>query len=556
MTPTVEARGAAVSPHRTPPHRRFGVVRAGSARVPLSPSVPERRLLESLPSAGAVIDEIVTGVAELGPGGAVRDANPVARTLLDGPAAPRIREMLREMAARVATSEGYAEATVGGPGGDVRLLVARGAGDGAIAFLERDTERAHRTQTQILRTMLATVCEGGSIAAAAGRAMASLAWVMPGTLLVLYEVDPASRTLVALAQARVPPSRAAVLSLQPLDGDFPGARAVRSGAPFRTLTQPLVGAPAAILALPVRVGTQVLGALLAEGSPALLNEAELRLLQGMADAAASLLARERQEATLREERSTRQAAEEQSQRARSVAVQREGFATVGKLTACVTHEMNGPLAFMRTNLKVLGEHAARLEQMAGGAGPVDLSEIARDAHDIVAECLEGLDRIAATVQSLRGLVRDPGTRERFDPAGPLADAVEIFRRSRRDQCQVGLSLSGELPELEGSPTALSHVVLNLLENGLDAMGGSGALQVRAARAGRSLRLEVEDRGPGIAGDIRGRLFEPYFTTKPVGKGTGLGLYICRELVTQMGGRIGFESGASGTVFRVELPGTR
>jgi signal transduction histidine kinase len=86
------------------------------------------------------------------------------------------------------------------------------------------------------------------------------------------------------------------------------------------------------------------------------------------------------------------------------------------------------------------------------------------------------------------------------------------------------------------------------------MGGAGALQVRATRAGSALRIEVEDRGPGIPAEIRGRLFEPYFTTKPVGKGPGLGLFICRELVGRLGGRIAYESGGSGTVFRVDLPG--
>jgi signal transduction histidine kinase len=287
-----------------------------------------------------------------------------------------------------------------------------------------------------------------------------------------------------------------------------------------------------------------------------LREAELRLLQGMADAAASLLARERQAAEIRAERTTRLEAQARTDRARSVAVERERLATVGKLTACVTHELNGPLAFMRTNLRVLGEHARRLAEMGGASGPdpAQLAEIARDAGDIADECLEGLDRIGAMVQSLRGLVQDSGRRDRFDPVRPISDAVEVFRRARRDHCEVGLSISGDLPDVEGSPTALSHVVLNLLENGLDAMGGSGALQVRATRAGAALRVEVEDRGPGIPPDVRARLFEPFFTTKPVGKGTGLGLYICRELVGQLGGRIAFESGPSGTVFRVEIPG--
>jgi len=513
------------------------------------------RLLEALPAAGQLVDEIAAGLAETSPGGEVVRANPVAQALLDGPLGASIRQMLREMTLRVLVDGGHLEAQVRGPAGEVRLLVSRGAGEGGIAFLERNTERAHRAQVKILRTMLATVCGGGSVALAASSALMSLAWAMPGVLLVLYEVDESSGTLVALAQARVPPSRAAVLSPQPLDGQSAAARAVRGGAPYRVLTQPLVGAAESVLALPVAAAGEVLGALLAVGSPAALGEAELRLVDGMADAAASLLARGRQEHTLREERRARQRLEEQGERAGRVEVQREGMAAVGKLTACVTHEMNGPLAFMRSNLKVLGDYAERLGGVAGGAAEVSaLPEMAADAREIVGECLEGLDRLASTLQSLRGLVRDPGEKVTFEAARPVREAVDMFGRARRGQCEVLLSLAGDLPQLEGSPAVLSHVVLHLLENGLDAMGGAGSLVVRAFRTGGAVRLEVQDTGPGIPGDVCGRLFEPYFSTKPVGKGTGLGLYVCRELVREMGGGIGFDTGPSGTTFHVELPG--
>lgn len=514
-----------------------------------------RPLLESIPAASQVIDEISVGVAWTSPSGDVVRANPVARTLLDGPLGPAIREMLREMSVRVNVSGGHLEAQVDGATGGVRLLLAPADPEGCIAFLERDTERAHRTQLRILRSMLATVCEGGSIAKAANGALLSLAWAVPGTLLVLYEFDEASRTLVALAQARVPPSRSAILSAQPVDGESAVARAVRSGEPFRALSEPLVGPAEATLALPVKAAGKVLGALLASGSVLALGEAELRLIQGMADAAASLLARERQESRLREERLTRERLEERGKRAREIEVQREGLATVGRLTACVTHEINGPLAFMRTNLNVLGGHAESLRRMAaGGSDEPSLPEIAGDAADIVSECLEGLDRIASILQSLRGLVRDPAERVRFQAARPLEEAVEVFRRSRRGQCEVTLALAADLPDLEGSPAVLSHVLLNLLENGFEAMGGTGSMLVRASRRGGALRLEVEDGGQGIPSDVQSRLFEPYFSTKPVGKGSGLGLYVCRELVSRLGGRIGFETGNKGTVFHVELPG--
>jgi signal transduction histidine kinase len=106
---------------------------------------------------------------------------------------------------------------------------------------------------------------------------------------------------------------------------------------------------------------------------------------------------------------------------------------------------------------------------------------------------------------------------------------------------------------------LSHqrivqVLLNLLLNAADA-APRGHVTIRAARAGEGkVRVEVEDDGPGIAPDVRDKLFEPFVTTKAVGQGTGLGLAVCRGLVEAAGGTIAFEpAGERGARFVIELP---
>ena len=97
--------------------------------------------------------------------------------------------------------------------------------------------------------------------------------------------------------------------------------------------------------------------------------------------------------------------------------------------------------------------------------------------------------------------------------------------------------------------------MNLINNAIDAIEKEGGLvQLRSTREENFVRIDVEDNGPGIPGDILPNIFEPFFTTKAAGKGTGLGLSICRDLLARMGGSISVESVlGQGSVFHVRLP---
>ena len=126
--------------------------------------------------------------------------------------------------------------------------------------------------------------------------------------------------------------------------------------------------------------------------------------------------------------------------------------------------------------------------------------------------------------------------------------------------QSGVRVSKDLLDgplnVAGNHVQLSQVFVNLLVNAIDAMPGGGNLRIatRIPEAGNMARVEITDTGVGIAPDMLSHIFDAFFTTKPEGEGTGLGLSVSKEIVTQYGGRIEVESQpGQGTTFRVWLP---
>jgi C4-dicarboxylate-specific signal transduction histidine kinase len=195
---------------------------------------------------------------------------------------------------------------------------------------------------------------------------------------------------------------------------------------------------------------------------------------------------------------------------------------------------------------------AEVDDMVRPPGPDPFSEV----NDIVSESLEGVSRIEAIVQALKGTARKSQEKIRFDPGRAVGEAVTIFRGAKKSECEIDCQL-GSLGEVLGSPSAVGQVVLNLLQNGLDAMSGlerkARRLEVRAFTDDVRIKLSVRDTGGGIPEDVQRRMFDAFFTTKDPGKGTGLGLYICKEIVEGMGGTLRYTTGQTGTTFEFDLP---
>jgi signal transduction histidine kinase len=225
--------------------------------------------------------------------------------------------------------------------------------------------------------------------------------------------------------------------------------------------------------------------------------------------------------------------------ARLVAAER--FATVGQVAAGVAHEIKNPLAYVITNLRYAC--AAHDETSATTTGSDEMRDALREAS-------EGARAIQEIVSGMLGMARaEPGELERVVVRDAVQTAARLLGCKARTELE--LDIPRELVVI-GWSGRLVQVFANLFGNSLQAFGGRrGSIRVEARADRDQVRIEFRDDGGGIDAALLPRIFEPFFTTKPQGQGTGLGLYITRELVRAQGGDISVESDPGrGTVFHL------
>jgi len=165
-----------------------------------------------------------------------------------------------------------------------------------------------------------------------------------------------------------------------------------------------------------------------------------------------------------------------------------------------------------------------------------------------------VQRAAGVVKSLRIYLKEERDNPpaEFSPARELDRILALLGGRMRDGIQLVREYEPGLLAW-GNAESLGQVWMNLMTNALYSLERSGTLTLRAFASGVCAVVEIQDSGPGIPPEIRDRIFDQFFTTKPEGEGLGLGLDICRQIVEAQRGSIGFESEPGRTVFRVELP---
>ncbi|QDE93651.1 histidine kinase [Myxococcus xanthus] len=237
-------------------------------------------------------------------------------------------------------------------------------------------------------------------------------------------------------------------------------------------------------------------------------------------------------------------------------VQTGRLAAVGQLAAGVGHEINNPLAYIVSNLEHASEEADALARELDGTR--DVGARLKDVNQALRDALLGADRVRRIVQDLKMFSRpDDEKQGPVELHAVLDSAVKIAMGELRPRATLVRDY-GDVPRVEGNEARLAQVFLNLLINAAQALpeGQAGSNEVRlVTRRGPDGRVvtEVRDTGSGISPELLGRIFDPFYTTKPVGVGTGLGLSLCHAYLTAMGGTIAVDSEAGrGSVFRVTL----
>jgi two-component system cell cycle sensor histidine kinase/response regulator CckA len=244
-------------------------------------------------------------------------------------------------------------------------------------------------------------------------------------------------------------------------------------------------------------------------------------------------------------------------------LQAEKLGWIGLLAAGVAHEINNPSAFVLGNIEALSGHLHLIEDKLrelpeSALRSLGLTDVLFEASAILQESKEGMARIHRIVRDLGSFSHaddDATVSMNVNPA--LESALTMLRNELKYRARVERDLRATRL-VRASPPRLGQVFLNLLLNAAQALDEGGAkrnvVTVRSFDDGDSVVIEVADNGPGIPPEVLPRIFESFFTTKPRGLGTGLGLPISLGIVRGLGGELTVEAPpGTGARFRVRLP---
>ena len=227
------------------------------------------------------------------------------------------------------------------------------------------------------------------------------------------------------------------------------------------------------------------------------------------------------------------------------------LASIGELAAGIAHEINNPVAIM---VEEAGWIEDLLEEEKSGLHQSDnLEEIHRALRQIHTQgkrCKDITHKLLSFARKTDSRINEIAVNEALDEVVYLSE-----QRAKYSNIKINRNFQKNLPSIQASETELQQVLLNIVNNALDAMEKSGGeINISSGRDDGYVLITLKDSGPGIAHANLGRIFDPFFTTKPVGKGTGLGLSICYGIINKMGGHINVQSEVNkGTIFTISLP---
>ncbi len=239
----------------------------------------------------------------------------------------------------------------------------------------------------------------------------------------------------------------------------------------------------------------------------------------------------------------RKQAEEKLKQTQAELIQTAKLAVLGQMAATLSHEMNQPLAAMRT----YANNAKRFLELSRS----------QEASSALSRIAAMVDRMAELSGALLSFSRKPGLEKRPVTLAEVLEEALILVKPRAKKAGVVLRVAEGIGDLAvlGGRVRLSQIVVNLVNNAIDALAETAAPEIRidALRDGGTIAMTISDNGPGIAPDLRERIFEPFFTTKQHGDGVGFGLSIFYNIVQDFGGSIRLAEGDSaGCTFEIRL----
>ena len=232
-----------------------------------------------------------------------------------------------------------------------------------------------------------------------------------------------------------------------------------------------------------------------------------------------------------------------------MAIQSSKMAALGKMAAGIAHEINNPLA-------VIGEKAGWMKDLLGMedvAGSENFQELLDAVNKIeyhVVRAKTVTHRLLGFARRMEPMVEGVNINEILD------ESIEFLKNEARYRnIEIQANYAPDLPLTTSDQSQLQQVFLNIINNGIDAIGKEGQIIINTRTTkNNEICIEINDNGPGIPKEVLQKIFDPFFTTKEVGKGTGLGLSISYSIIEKLGGRIMVASEiGKGTTFTIYLP---
>jgi len=266
-------------------------------------------------------------------------------------------------------------------------------------------------------------------------------------------------------------------------------------------------------------------------------------------------------------------------KSQEIIIQYEKLSSIGQLAAGVAHEINNPTGYIMSNLTIFKDyfdHLIRIiaeydsiheaPQVTEGLvkealsrihalkKDIDFDFVRHDGPELLNESLQGTERIKGIVLALQSYARNPAKDKTPVLVEELLDrAIKLTWNELKYKCDVAKDY-GKVPYTMGLENQLLQVFINILLNAAQAIPKKGSITISTSRSESSITVAIRDTGTGILPENIRKVMDPFFTTKPVGQGTGLGLYISQGIITEHEGTINIQSEVGvGTTFTITLP---
>ena len=236
------------------------------------------------------------------------------------------------------------------------------------------------------------------------------------------------------------------------------------------------------------------------------------------------------------------------------------LSALGQMVAGITHEINTPLAYVKAVFELIRERLVVSEEtpLLSSRDVDEVTEAREELRILLDDGLHGLEEITTLIKTMKNFSRlDKGQIESFSVEDGLRGALLIAKPQTKYVADVKLEFDS-VPPIMCSPSQIRQVFLNMIVNAVDAMATMnrrGVLTLRTRlTSSDTVQVDICDNGPGIPPEELNRIFDPFYTTKPVGEGSGMGLSICYRIIENHGGTITVNSKTGkGTIFTVTLP---